>query len=161
MIQRGPEVWISASNFLSVSMSRPTIHLPTADHPVPPGSAAIKQGWTVHGSWAVPVIHRELSTREERAAPVRPVFPQGVELEVEVGPAFGRAEPLLAGVVGDAFGDGQAGLGWALAAPHQLDDQERAQADDVGLAAPGAARGSDGVVAVVARADDRGVAHAP
>ncbi len=47
------------------------------------------------------------------------------------------------------------------AAAHLLDDEERAEVVEVGLAAAGGAGGADGVVAVLARADDRRVPDPP
>src|SRR6185295_16767694 len=81
-------------------------------------------------------------------------------LHLEAGmPAFVE-QTLLDGARGDALQGLHAGVLGAAAAAQLLDDQERRQAQQVGLAASGGARRADLSVGIDARAQDGGVADA-
>src|SRR5947209_10194378 len=91
---------------------------------------------------------------------VLPSLIEDVEVETEIGPAAVVEQPLLDGVRDDPLERLHAGVLGMGAAAHGLDDEERGEIVEIGLAPAGGAGGADLAIHVQAGAEDGRIAHA-
>src|SRR5688572_11459633 len=117
-----------------------------------------EQPGAIHEACALRVGHREAASLVRRRAGEAPVLGQRVECQVEVRPTAAVEESRLRQGNYALHHLEQRLLG-RHPAPHELDGEEGPADLDIGLPASGGPGRADSVVAVLARPDDRAVAH--